>query len=283
MQSFKFGDFEVYFLLDGRFWLDGGAMFGVVPKALWRKVSESDEQNRVPLALRPMLVRAGDRWILVETGIDEKPGEKHRRIFAIERTPGLLSELNELGLTPGDIDLVINTHLHWDHAGLNTVMEEGRLRPFFPKARYLVQKQEIYEATHVHERNKGSYFAENVLPLLEAGLFEQLEGPAEILPGLSLLPLPGHTLGQQGVVLRSEGKVLVYTADLLPTFAHLPLPYVMAYDLYPLTTLEIRRRHYAEWLEQGALLATPHDPGHPLARLVADARGGYEAQLVDIR
>ena len=273
MQRIELGRFQVYLFEDGRFWLDGGAMFGVVPKALWSRLTESDEQNRIPLVIRPMLIRADERWILVETGLDVKPGEKHQKIYRIEQSHGLFAALRSLGLGPEDIDLVINTHLHFDHAGWNTRIEDGRLLPTFPKARYLVQRQELYEALHPHERNRGSYLPENVEPIADAGLFEEVEGEARVLPGLKVLPLPGHTLGQQGVVLESEDKRLVYTADLLPTFNHVGLPYIMAYDLYPVTTLETRRRRYPEWAEAGALLVTPHDPKRPYARLRAGAKG----------
>ncbi len=273
MELLKVGRFEVYLIEDGRFWLDGGAMFGIVPKALWSKKTESDEQNRIPLVIRPMLVRAGEHWVLVETGVDTKPGEKHRKIYRIEEAGKLLSALKQLGLGPEDIDLVINTHLHFDHAGLNVVQTEEGLVPLFKNARYLVQREEFYEATHPHERNRGSYLPENVEPVAEAGLFEFVEGEVEVLPGLRLVPLPGHTLGQQGVELESEGERLVYTADLLPTFAHLPLPYIMAYDLYPVTTLETRKKHYPRWAGEGYLVVTPHDPRIPFARIREGDRG----------
>jgi len=281
MRSFKLGGFEVYFLEDARFRLDGGAMFGVVPKPLWSRVAEADAQNRIRLTIRPMLVRAGERWVLIETGMDDKQGAKHRKIYGIEAAGRLLEQLRALGLAPEDVDLVINTHLHFDHAGLNTISRDGRIVPLFTKARYLVQKQELYDATHVHERNRASYLLENVEPVAEAGLFEEVEGEVEVLPGLTLVPLPGHTLGQQGVVLRSEGRTLVYTADLMPTLAHAPLAYIMAYDLYPVTTLEVRKAFYPVWIEEGAYLSTPHDPTAALGRLVRDERG-YRAEALSI-
>ncbi|XOB99557.1 MBL fold metallo-hydrolase [Deinococcota bacterium DY0809b] len=281
MGPFKLGGFEVYFLEDASFRLDGGAMFGVVPKPLWSRVAEADAQNRIPLTIRPMLVRAGERWVLIETGMDDKQGAKHRKIYGIEAAGRLLEQLRALGLSPEDVDLVINTHLHFDHAGLNTISRDGRIVPLFTNARYLVQKQELYDATHVHERNRASYLPENVEPVAEAGMFEEVEGEVEVLPGLTLVPFPGHTLGQQGVVLRSEGRTLVYTADLMPTLAHAPLAYIMAYDLYPVTTLEVRKAFYPVWAEEGAWLATPHDPGAPLGRLVRDERG-YRAEALSI-
>jgi len=281
MQCLRLGEFEVYFLQDASFWLDGGAMFGVVPRVVWEKKTAPDEINRIPLVIRPMLVKGKRGWYLVETGMDDKQGEKHRRIYGIEHAGAVLQQLNELGLTPGDVGAVINTHLHFDHAGLNTISREGKIVPLFTKARYLVQKQELHDALNPHERNRASYLSENIVPVAEAGLFEEVEGEVELEPGLGLLPLPGHTLGQQGVVLESEGQTLVYTADLLPTLAHAPLAYIMSYDLYPVTTLQTRKRFYEEWLAADALIATPHDPQAPLARLAKTERG-YVANPVRV-
>lgn len=251
-------------------------MFGVVPKALWGRFTTPDEENRIRLCLRPMLVRAGRHWVLVETGLDRKPGEKFRRIYGIGEVHPVLEQLSRLGLEPRDIDLVVNTHLHFDHAGLNTRWLEGKLVPAFPKARYIVQQQELEDALHPHERSRASYLAENIEPLVDSGRFEVVQGEAEILPGVRVLPLPGHTLGQQGVVLESEGVRLVYTADLLPTLWHAPLPYIMAYDLHPLITLETRKRYYPLWAQEGCWLVTPHDPQHPLGRLRVGEKG-YQA------
>ncbi len=281
MQHLRMGEFEVYFLQDASFWLDGGAMFGVVPKVVWEKKTAPDELNRIPLMIRPMLVKGRKGWYLVETGMDDKQGEKHRRIYGIEQAGAVLEQLKELGLSAGDVRTVINTHLHFDHAGLNTISRDGKIVPIFTNARYLVQKQELHDALNPHERNRASYLPENIVPVAEAGLFEEVEGEVELEPGLRLVPLPGHTLGQQGVVLESEGQTLVYTADLLPTLAHAPLAYIMSYDLYPVTTLQTRKRFYKEWLAADALIAAPHDPISPLGRLNKTERG-YIASAVQV-
>lgn len=272
--SIQIGKARVTSLTDGRFRLDGGAMFGVVPRALWQKVAPPDEQNRIALRINPLLIQLGGRNVLIETGFWDRGGEKFESLYAVDRDESVFDGLKALGLTPQDIHLVINTHLHFDHAGRN-VTAQGQ--PTFARARYVVQAQELYDATHPHERNRASYIADYIEPVERAGLFEVVEGEAELLPGLSVLPLPGHDLGQQGVVLRSEGERLVFVADLLPTLAHAPLPYIMGYDLYPVTTLEVRKRLYPQWAEERAVIATPHDPHVPFARLSHDVRGQWQA------
>lgn len=270
---FRLGKLELYFLSDGEIWLDGGSTFGTVPKVLWSKLTEPDAQNRIRLGLNPLLIRYRERWILVETGIDRKPGEKFRAIYHLTPENPVLGQLTELGVWPQDIDWVIHTHLHFDHAGLNTSLVDGKLVRTFPKARHLVQKQELWEATHLHERNQASYRAEN----LERIEFETVEGEAELLPGLRVVPVPGHTLGMQAVELESEGQRLALPADLIPTMMQAPLPYIMAFDLYPMTTLETRKAMYKRWLEGGYQLGFVHEPGHPVGKLVLGEKG-YRAE-----
>ncbi|AWR86697.1 MBL fold metallo-hydrolase [Meiothermus taiwanensis] len=276
----KLGNFDLWFLSDGEIWLDGGSMFGIVPKSLWSRLVTPDEQNRIRLGLNPLLVRAGERLVLIETGIDRKPGEKFRRLYGLGETNPLLDQLALLGVAPQEISLVIHTHLHFDHAGLNTRLSEGRLVPTFPRARHIVQKQELEDALHPHERSQASYRIENVEPLAEQGRFEVVEGEAEILPGLRVLPAPGHTLGMQVVELDSEGQRLAYTGDLVALQVQTPLLYIPAFDLYPMTTLETRKKLYARWLEGGYLLCFAHEPGPPLARLVRGEKG-YQAEAVE--
>ncbi|GEM84806.1 MULTISPECIES: MBL fold metallo-hydrolase [Meiothermus] len=275
----KLGNFELWFLSDGELWLDGGSMFGIVPRPLWSKLAIPDEQNRVRLGLNPLLIRARNHLVLIETGIDRKADEKFRRIYGLSDTNPLLGQLALLGVEPQDISLVVHTHLHFDHAGLNTRWVEGRLRPTFPKARHIVQKQELEDALHPHERSQASYRLENVEPLLEEGCFEVVEGEAEILPGLQVLPAPGHTLGMQVVELASEGQNLAYTGDLVALSAQAPLLYIPAFDLYPMTSLQTRKRLYERWLEGRYLLCFTHEPGHPLGRLMRTEKG-YQAEPV---
>lgn len=278
IKHLRVGEADVYSLTDGQFRLDGGAMFGSVPKVLWERVSPADDLNRIRLRINPLLIRLGGENILVETGFWDQGGEKFEGMYALDRDETVFRGLAEVGLTPDDISLVVNTHLHFDHAGRN-VTPAGE--PTFPNARYVVQAQELHDATHTHERSRASYVAAYIEPLRDAGLYEVVEGEHELRPGLSVLPLPGHNLGQQGAVLRSGGQTLVYAADLVPTLAHVPYPYIMGYDLYPVTTLETRKRYYGEWFESGAILCTPHDPDVAFARLEEGKKGGFVGRALE--
>lgn len=280
IQYHKLGNLELWILSDGELWLDGGSMFGIVPRSLWSKLVTPDEQNRIRLGLNPLLVRAGGHLVLIETGIDRKPGEKFRRLYGLSETNPLLDQLALLGVGPQDISLVVHTHLHFDHAGLNTRLVEGRLLPTFPRARHIVQRQELEDALHPHERSQASYRIENVEPLAEQGRFEVVEGEAELLPGLRVLPAPGHTLGMQVVELASEGQRLAYTGDLVALRVQTPLLYIPAFDLYPMTTLETRKKLYARWLEDDYLLCFTHEPGPSMGRLVRGEKG-YQAEAVE--
>jgi glyoxylase-like metal-dependent hydrolase (beta-lactamase superfamily II) len=268
----KIGAATVYSLTDGCFRLDGGAMFGTVPRVLWEKTCPPDEKNRIGLRINPLLIQLHGKNILVETGMDDKSGEKFEGMFAVSRDETVFGGLRQLGLAPDDIDLVINTHLHFDHAGRNTT---ALLTPTFSRARYLVSKQELLDATNTHERNRASYNAHNFMPILEAGLFDVFEGSAEVFPELSIFPLPGHNLGQCGVRLESEGQVLIYIADLLPTSHHVAYPYIMGYDLYPVTTLETRKTHFPQWAAENALICPPHDPNLAWGRLEVNPKGSF--------
>lgn len=266
----RIGAADVYSLTDGLFRLDGGSMFGSVPKVLWEKLTVPDLDNRITLRINPLLIRLNGKNVLVETGMWDRGGEKFDHMYALERDETVFRGLSEAGLQPGDIDLVINTHLHFDHCGRNTGLTG---EPTFQNARYIVQQQELHDATHPHERSRASYIPETFVPLMEADLFDVVQGETEIMPGLKVVPLPGHNLGQQGVVLESEGETLVYAADLIPTTAHAPYAYVMGFDLYPVTCLETRKQYLPQWHEQGAVICTPHDPQVAFARLVEAKRG----------
>lgn len=274
------GRFTAEPLSDGTFRLDGGAMYGTVPKNLWERHEHADEKNRIPLSLGVLLLRTpSGHNILVDTGLSSKydSNVKFNRIYSVERTP-LRDQLQARGLSPSDIHLVINTHLHFDHAGGDTEWLEGRLRPAFPNARYLIQKDEWQDAQHPHERSQASYMEENFAPLEEHKVLELVRGEYEIEPGLKVIRSGGHTRGHQCVVIESEGQTGIFLGDLIPTRSHVPLPYIMAYDLYPMDTLECKRKFYAEAVEKDWTLIFQHDVGRRHAKLgVQDGR--YYAKI----
>jgi glyoxylase-like metal-dependent hydrolase (beta-lactamase superfamily II) len=275
----RLGGVRVHVLRDGSFALDGGAMFGVVPRVLWERTDPPDEKNRVALGLNVALVETAGRRVLVDTGLGEKWTHKERAMFRIDRARTLLADLLALGLGPGDIDVVVNTHLHFDHAGGNTRQEGGKTLPVFPRARYVVQKGEWDDATHPHERSRASYLEPNFVPLAAAGQLELVEGEVEVAPGVRVVPTGGHTAHHQVVVVEGGGGRLVVPTDLLPTTSHLPLPYVMGYDLYPVATLEAKRRLLGEAAERGDCLLFYHDLRRPLGR-VRRGEGGFQLSEV---
>lgn len=265
VRSRELGRFRLHALEAGRQRLDGGAMFGVVPKPLWEKKIPADDRNRIPLALRCLLIEGPDGLILVDTGIGNKESEKFHDIYGVENAgdPTALEDaIREAGFEPADLDLVINTHLHFDHAGGNTVRRDGRVVPAFD-APYWVQRGE-WEFAHLeNERIRGSYFTANFDPVHEADRFRFVEGPQEVVPGVQVVPTPGHVPHHQSVRIESEGRVAFYLGDLVPTTAHLPLPWIMGYDVEPLVTLETKREWLARAREQRWLLIFEHDPETP--------------------
>jgi len=272
----KLGAFEIYPVTDGRFRLDGGAMFGVVPRVLWEKCCPADELNRIQLALNPLLIRAHGKNILVDTGLGNKLDTKLQDMFAVDRTPPLHDSLKEHGLAAEDIHMVINTHLHFDHAGGNTAQHNGRgVVPAFPKAKYVVQQGEYEDAVLANERTKASYRQENFTPIAQVHQWEFLKGDTELLPGLSVMVTHGHTAHHQAVKIESEGRVALYLGDLIPTVSHLPLPYIMGYDLYPLQTLETKRKVLDRAFQEKWLLIFEHDPRVQMGYVKKDVEGKY--------
>ncbi len=274
----KLGAFELWPVSDGTFALDGGQIFGVVPKPLWEKQFPADERNRVRMGLTCLLVRAGKRNILIETGIGDKFDAKRADLYGISHSTTLPVELKKLGLNSEDIHIVINTHLHFDHCGWNARREGTRLVPTFPRARYFVQRAEWYHALHPNDRDRAGYVPEFFCPA-EAQT-ELLEGDQEIVPGVRLEVVPGHTRDLQCVRIESEGKQAYFISDLVPTRAHLPYPWIMSLDLYPMETLANKKRLLPELALEGALVVFPHDPAAPWARLV-EKDGKIEAVGAD--
>jgi glyoxylase-like metal-dependent hydrolase (beta-lactamase superfamily II) len=257
------GQFEIYGLRDGFFFLDGGAMFGVVPKTLWEKKYLADEKNRIKLALNSILIKTAKELILVETGIGGDLDPKFYEYYSVERKPGLVLSLEKLGYQAEDIDFVVNTHLHFDHCGGNTSKnEKGEDVPTFPKARYIIQKGEWEDALHPSERDKASYLEQNFLPLEKYGLLQLVDGNKEISEGVEVIVVPGHTSRHQCLKVSTGGKVFFFLGDLVPTSAHVGLSYIMSYDLFPQQTLENKREYFEQAIEEDWILAFNHDPEH---------------------
>jgi len=272
----KLGAFEIYPVSDGRFRLDGGAMFGVVPKVLWEKCCAADHLNRIPLNLTCLLIQANGKNILVDTGLGPKEDDKFHRMFAVDRTPTLLESLKQLGLGREDVHMVINTHLHFDHAGGNTMKEQdGTIVPTFPKARYFVQHGEFEDAAWANERTKGSYRRDNFTPIAHLHQWEFLHGDTELLPGVTAVVTAGHTRYHQGIKIESEGQTAFYLGDLIPTVCHLPLPYIMGYDLFPIQTLETKRWVLDRAFEEKWMLLFEHDPLVQAGHVRKDQEGKY--------
>ena len=246
-------------------------MFGVVPKPLWEKRIPADERNRISLAMRCLLIEAPNALVLVDTGLGNKESEKFHDIYGIENAgdPTQLEDaIRSVGFSPHEIDIVLNTHLHFDHAGGNTVrLDDGSVVPAFPKAKYRVQGEELEFARIDNMRTRASYLPDNFEPVVKAGLFEGLEGDVEVTEGVFVRRTPGHTPHHQSVFVQSQGEVCCYLADVCPTSAHVPLPWIMGYDLEPLVTLESKRRLWKEAVEENWLLMFEHDPHVAFARL----------------
>lgn len=282
---FTVGRFTCWTLEGGLQRLDGGAMFGVVPKPLWERRVRADERNRIPLALRCLLVEHPDGLVLVDTGLGNKDGEKFRTIYGVENAgatgPTALEDaLHEAGHSAAEVRWVINTHLHFDHAGGNTVRRpDGGVAVAFPHATYVVQKGELDFASHLNERTAASYLAPNFAPV--GSRWRLVSGEVAILPGIRLLPTPGHVPFHQSVLVSDGGEVACFLGDLVPTAAHLPAPWIMGYDLEPLVTLQTKKRVLTRAADEQWQVVFEHDHEVARGRLAVDARHGYAPEPVD--
>ena len=261
MHRTTLGDFELTILSDGTYPLDGGALFGVVPKMMWSKKVTADERNLIYVGLNSLLVRTGKKTILIETGIGNKMPDKMVQIFG--QPAQLLGHLHAAGVAPEDIDIVINTHLHFDHCGWNTIRQGDRMVATFPKARYYVQKREWEHAQLRLERDAISYIGDNYNPLVESGQMTLLEGDHEVSRGISVQVFPGHTANMQAVIVESGGGKACYISDLIATTWQLDLTWTTGVDLYPLTSIESRKRYYAQAIPEHWLTVFTHDDKTP--------------------
>ena len=319
MHRLTLGDFELTIFSDGTYPLDGGAFFGVIPKSMWSKKVQCDERNYVQAGLNSLLIRTGKHTILVETGMGNKLSERMIKFYG--QPAKLLENLSAAGIAPEDIDIVINTHLHFDHCGWNTVRKNGKIVPTFPRAKYYAPEGEWQYARKPSERDAISYIPENYDPLVESGQMTLLKGGEEIAAGISVRTFPGHTAHMQAVIIKdchpgaaahsygnvpcetnttgertasampprdrkedgastSEGTTVCYISDLIPTTAHIELTWGMSFDLYPLQTIESKKRYYAESIPGKWLTVFTHDPKTPWAYVEKDETGKMVARPV---
>jgi len=270
----KIGKYKLYPIETGRFALDGGAMFGVVPKTLWEKLNPADEYNRIDLALRSLLLKSEDRLILIDTGIGNKFSEKLKNIYKIDFSIySLKNSLEKLNISPGDISDVIISHLHFDHAGGTTTKSEGELNLTFPNASYHIQQEQWDWALNPTQKDKASFLEEDFLLLQDYGKLNLLSGPCELFPGIELLVMYGHTHGMQIVKISDTTDTILYCSDLIPTASHIPIPWVMAYDNNPLTTMIEKSRLLQVIADEKWMLFFEHDSLRQTATVKVTEKG----------
>lgn len=280
----ELGDLDLTVVGDGGFRLDGGAMFGVVPRVLWEKGSPPDAQNRIRMGTNCLLVRRGSDLLLIDTGIGDKHDAKFQDLYAMDPLAARLPEaIQRAGYELEDVTHVLLSHLHFDHCGWNTREAGGRLVPTFPKARYWLQRGEVEHARGPNERDRASYFPENWEPLFAAGVVELFGDQAEPIPGVKAVRTPGHNADMCIVLLDGEsGARGVFWADLVPRTSHVPYSWIMSYDLYPLTTLENKKLWIPRAAAEGWLCVFEHDPDVPLGRIAEEKPGRYRAVPVAV-
>lgn len=268
----NFGDYRVEIIPDCEFRLDGGAMFGVVPRNLWSKPCPPDEQNRIRMNMNCVFIEAGAERVLIETGIGEKWSDKHRAIYGISRRRSLGESLRAIaGVGPEQITIVVNTHLHFDHAGGNTALDSaGKPVPQFPNARYFISRAEFEHAGSPTERDRASYLGENWTPLKASGQLELKPANYEVVPGLRMETHPGHNRSMQCWRLEQNGRTMFGFADLVPTRAHVPFAWVMGYDLYPVETVEAKKKLVPQAAREGWTCLFYHDPDQALGQIVEE-------------
>lgn len=268
INSAKLGDFGLYFLHDGEFWLDAGGYFGVIPKVIWSKLIDTDDLNRTVLKSNPMLVKTGEHNVIIDPGLGNKYTEKQKKIWKISNEPSIVDSLKVIGMIPDDIDAVVATHLHFDHMGASTRLDEaGNAVPLFKNAVHYIQKGEWEDATHPDERTKGTYFLENYVPLMDAGLVKLIDGDVEVLPGISVEVTGGHTKHHQIIFIRSKGETAVYFGGIVSSINHVRVAYTMGFDLYPVEIMEQRKKLYKRAIEENWLICLEHDPEYPAIRI----------------
>jgi len=256
----QIGKYKLSIIESGNFRLDGGAMFGIIPKVLWQKTNPPDEVNRIKLSTRHLVLQNESKKIIIDTGMGEKWDEKFKSIYAIDESASMNFALKSIGLKPDDITDVILTHLHFDHTGGSTIQNNGKLEPAFPNAKYYVQKQNYDWAVNPSDRDKGSYIQENFFPLFEKEVLNFINGNEQFDDEIDFIVINGHTFGQQMVKISDGNNTFLFCSDLMPFVSHIPLPYIMGYDLQPLVTLEEKKKILKQALDENWKLFFGHDP-----------------------
>ncbi len=272
-------DFDLILIEESRFCLDGGSMFGIVPKVLWHKLMPADEQNRIELAVNCLLI-IGEKKILVDTGIGDSLKPRYHEIYQLKRGRSLIEQLADRGLAAADIDYVINTHLHFDHAGGNVIREGGRVKPAFPNAQYVIQRSEWEDATHPNERSRASYMNDDFTVLEKTGQLRFIDGDCQLLPGLEIMHTGGHCTGHQSVAIELPGGKAVFLGDIIPTAAHLKSTYMTAFDVNPRELMNIKKRIIKQAIKGKWLLIFEHDTNTPMAYL-EEKDGKYVLKPID--
>jgi glyoxylase-like metal-dependent hydrolase (beta-lactamase superfamily II) len=278
MLTLTFGSFELSIISDGTYPLDGGAFFGVIPKIMWSRKAAADERNYVQAGLNSLLIRTGKQIVLVETGMGNKLAERMVKFYG--QPAQLVTNLAAAEIAPEDVDVVINTHLHFDHCGWNTLRKDGKIVPTFPRAKYYAPEGEWQYARKPSERDSISYIPDNYDPLVQSGQMTLLKGGEEVVPGISVKTFPGHTASMQAVIVESGGRTCCYISDLIPTTAHIDITWGMGFDLYPLQTIESKKEYYAKALAEKWVTVFTHDAKVPWAYVERDEVGKMVARGV---